>query len=173
MPPLPNPLFLLQTAISSQNLQEERRRLKQRAVLSPAMSLRRLRSSASAAGPGRRQAHLHAFRRKARPRPDPSKKCDKTREKLRWVFLAPRAVFTDGKTAYSREFESNYACDTPQDPIEALKMKMKRRSPLCLARIPTSSTFPRPAPPWISSRWRPLPRLMYPVHIKYYITDDT
>ena len=52
MPPLPNHLFLLSTAISSQNLQEEHRRLKQRAVLSPAISLRRLQISASATGSG-------------------------------------------------------------------------------------------------------------------------
>ena len=33
-----------------------------------------------------------------------------------FLFLAHRAVFTDGICAYSRVSESNYGCDTPQDP---------------------------------------------------------
>ena len=33
-----------------------------------------------------------------------------------FLSLAFRAVFTDGKSAYSHGFESNYGCDTPQDP---------------------------------------------------------
>ena len=32
-----------------------------------------------------------------------------------FLSLAFRAVFTDGKSAYSHGFESNYGCDTPQD----------------------------------------------------------
>ena len=41
----------------------------------------------------------------------------------------------------------------------------KRRNEVCPARILTSSMFPRPVPLWTSSRWRLLPRLMYPVPI--------
>ena len=70
------------------------------------------------------------------------------------------------KRRHIPSFSSQTMLAIPSDPKTFDLTKMKRRDSRCLARIPTSSTFPRPAAPWISSRWRPLPTLLYLYHLK-------